>query len=204
MRRRAALLLALTTTACRVAPAAESDPSPTRAPTPAISNLASAEPPLADAYGPKPACAEAGTLECPVFERYVNHRFAFSVDVPTFFVKKPGDADGRGQAFEYGSKARIRAWAMYDNPPMTVEQLYGDWTRRDAISFKMLAMNTWVVRGKEQGRLYYSRSILEDGIISTLEIAYDPELGEALEPVIARMGTSLMTLQGLGVRAKAH
>jgi hypothetical protein len=146
------------------------------------------------------ACADAGSLTCPTYERYVNRRFAFSVDIPTFFVKKGADADGRGQPFEFGTKARIRAWAMYDQPPMTIEQLYGDWTRRDNVTFKTLVGNTWIVRGRERGRLFYSRSILQDGIIATIEISYDPALADELEPVVARMGASLMTIPGEGLR----
>jgi len=153
---------------------------------------------------PAPSCAAPGAVDCPVYERYVNHKYGFSVDLPTFFVKKAGDADGRGQPFEYGSRARVRAWAMFDNPPMTVQQLYGDWTRRDGITFKTLAMNTWIVRGRDGQRFYYTRSILADGIISTLEIAYDRDLADLFEPILARSGASLMTLPGEGIRGKTH
>jgi hypothetical protein len=153
---------------------------------------------------PAPSCATPGAVECPTYERYVNHKYGFSVDLPTFFVKKAGDADGRGQPFEYGSRARVRAWAMFDNPPMTVQQLYGDWTRRDGITFKTLAMNTWIVRGRDGQRFYYTRSILADGIISTLEIAYDRDLADLFEPILARSGASLMTLPGEGIRGKTH
>ena len=153
---------------------------------------------------PAPTCASPGAPECPAFERYVNHKYGFSVDLPTFFVKKTGDADGRGQPFEYGSKARVRAWAMFDNPPMSVQQLYADWTRRDGITFKTLAMNTWIVRGRDGQRFYYTRSILADGIISTLEIAYDRDLADLFEPILARSGASLMTLPGEGIRGKTH
>jgi hypothetical protein len=147
------------------------------------------------------ACPSPGTLECPTYERYVNHKYGFSVDVPTFFVKKTGDADGRGQPFEFGSRARIRAWAMYDNPPMTLRQLYEDWTRRDGITFKTIAGNTWVVRGKaEGGRLFYSRSILSEGLITTVDVTYDRDLGDALEPILAHLGATLMTLPGEGLR----
>jgi hypothetical protein len=149
-------------------------------------------------------CTPPGSLECPAYERYENHKYAFSVDVPAFFVRKPADADGRGQPFEYGGKVRIRAWAMFDNPPMSLEQLYGDWTRRDGVTFKTLAMNTWVVRGKDGGRLFYSRSILADGIISTVEVTYAPEVADAMEPVLARLGASLMVLPGAGLRGRAH
>jgi hypothetical protein len=149
-------------------------------------------------------CSSPGSLECPTYERYVNHKYGFSVDVPSVFVKKPGDADGRGQPFELGSRARVRAWAMFDNPPMTVAQLYGDWTRREGVTFKSLVMNTWVVRGRDVGRLYYSRSILADGIICTVEVSYDPELAASFEPILARMGASLMTIPGEGLRAKAR
>ena len=167
---------------------------------PAVAQPAVAEP-AASVAG---ACPAPGTLECPTYERYVNHKYGFSVDVPAFFAKKPADADGRGQPLELGSKARIRAWAMFDNPPMTVQQLYGDWTRRDGITFKTLAMNTWIVRGHEGTRLYYTRSILADGIICTIEVNYEREVADAIEPLLARMGASLMTIPGEGIRAKAH
>jgi hypothetical protein len=165
-------------------------------------------PGLASAQAPA-AAADAATcvpasIGCPVFERYTNHKYGFSVDLPTFLEKKAADADGRGQPFEYGSKARVRAWAMYDNPPMTVQQLYGDWSRRDGLTFKALAMNTWVVRGRDGGRLYYSRSILADNIITTIEVTYEAMLSEPMEPILARMGASLMTIDGEGVRARAR
>jgi hypothetical protein len=165
-----------------------------------LSTAAGADP----VASPAPTCASPGAPECPVYDRYVNHKYGFSVDLPTFFVKKAGDADGRGQPFEYGSKARVRAWAMFDNPPMNVQQLYGDWTRRDGITFKTLAMNTWVVRGRDGQRLYYTRSILADGIISTIEISYDRDLADVFEPILARTGASLMTLPGEGIRGKSH
>jgi hypothetical protein len=152
----------------------------------------------------QPTCPSPGSLACPTYERYVNHKYGFSVDVPTIFVKKPGDADGRGQPFELGARARVRAWAMIDNPPMTVQQLYGDWTRREGVTFKSLTMNTWVVRGKDGARLYYSRSILADGLICTVEVSYDLDLAEVLEPVLARMGASLMPIPGEGARAKTR
>jgi hypothetical protein len=62
-------------------------------------------------------------------------------------------------------------------------------------------MNTWVVRGKEEGRYYYSRSVLADGIIVSIEITYDPSVAEVFEPILARMGPSLQVLEGQGPRA---
>ncbi len=154
---------------------------------------------------PPTACAPPGTLECPVYTRYENRKYGFSVEVPAFFARKAADADGRGQPFDYAGRARIRAWAMYDNPPMSVEQLYGDWTRRDGITFKSLAVNTWVVRGKaDGGRQFYSRSILADGIITTVEVTYTPDLADAIEPILAHLGASLMINPGVGARAHAR
>lgn len=153
---------------------------------------------LADATPP----SAPGTLEAPTFERHENHKYGFAVDVPAFFTRKPADADGRGQAFEYAGKARLRAWAMVDNPPMTLEQLYGDWTRREGVTFKTLVANTWIVRGREGGRLYYSRSILADDIIATVEVSYAPEIADAMEPILARVGATLMVVPGEGVRGK--
>jgi hypothetical protein len=184
MRRAAAQGVLVAALACAVAPASADDAG-------------------VDAGGGAGSCADAGGLECPAYARYVNEKFGFSVDVPSFLVKRGADADGRGQPFEFGRRAKARAWAMYNVPVMTVEQLYGDWARRDHVTFKTLAANTWVVRGTERGRLYYSRSILADGIITTIEVSYDPALADAFEPVLARMGASLMTLPGQGARAAA-
>jgi hypothetical protein len=162
-------------------------------------------PAAADAATPSaPACPSPGGVECPVYERYVNHKYGFSVDVPTFFAKKTSEADGRGQPFEFGGRARLRAWAMVDNPPMTLQQLYGDWTRRDGLTFKSLAGNTWVVRGREGGRLFYSRAILADGIITTIDVTYDRDLADSFEPILARLGASLLIIPGEGLRPRAN
>jgi hypothetical protein len=141
------------------------------------------------------ACAAPGSINCPNYERYVNHKYGFAVEVPTLFAKKSADADGRAESFELADRVRVRAWAMVNSPASTsVEQLYGDWGRREGLTFKTIAGNTWVVRGHEGKKLYYSRSILADGIICTIEATYDRELGDVMEPVLARIGASLMTV----------
>jgi hypothetical protein len=207
-----ACLVALTLPAA-VALASDEDASregpPPAPPAPAVSASGAAGAPGAagppvTAAAPVAAAAcppEAGST-CPVaYQRYVNTKFAFSVDVPTFLIRKGADADGRGQPFAYGTKARARAWAMYNVPQMSLGELFGDWTRRAGITFQAQAMNTWVVRGQENGKYYYSRSILADGIITSIEITYDPSIAEAMEPVLARMGPSLQALAGQGPRA---
>jgi hypothetical protein len=196
MRLRLACLIALVAGAPAVAAADESPPVAPSASSPA------AAPPSAPVMSAGPGCESPGSLECPTYERFINRKYGFSVDVPTCFTRKTGDADGRGQPFEYGSKARIRAWAMFDNPPMTLQQLYADWTRRDGLTFKALAGNTWIVRGREGGRLFYSRSILSEGLITTVDVAYDKDIADSIEPVLARMGASLQPLPGEGLRGK--
>jgi hypothetical protein len=174
--------------------------------------MAAVLPARADDAGTLPAdaaadaeCADAGGPACPTYARYVNEKFAFSVDIPTFLARKGADADGRGQPFAYaakGKRIRVRAWAMYNAPVMTVEDLFGDWSRRGRVSFKAIAGNTWIVRGTENGQLFYMRSMLSDGVITTIEATYDPSFADDFEPVLARMGATLMPLPGQGVRAK--
>jgi hypothetical protein len=161
----------------------------------------------ASAATPGEGCGDAGGPACPTYARYVNDRFAFSVDIPMFLSKKGADADGRGQPFEYranGKRIWVRAWCMYNAPVMTVDQLLGDWSRRGRNSYKGVAGNTWVVRGAENGQRFYMRSILSEGFITTIEATYDPSFEEELEPVLARMGATLMTWPGVGVRPKAR
>jgi hypothetical protein len=87
---------------------------------------------------------------------------------------------------------------------MTREQLYGDWTRRNGVTFKELTGDTWTVRGKDAGKMFYSRSVFADGVISTVELSYDPAMADALDPIVTHIGASLTLVPGIGVRANKN
>jgi hypothetical protein len=136
---------------------------------------------------------EAGT-DASSFEyvSYTNAKFGFSVDVPAFFVKGPADGDGRGQPWGWKGKATMRAWGMYNVPVMTKEALFGDWTRRSGVLTKESGDNWWVVTAKDgPTKLWYSKSYLEGGVITTAELSYDVSLKDELAPILEHIGASL-------------
>ena len=92
--------------------------------------------------------------------------------------RRPADADGRGQPFELGSQGAHPRVGHVRQPADDREQLYGDWTRRDGITFKTLAMNTWVVRGR-RGRppLLHAVDPRRRHHL-TVEVSYDREVAD--------------------------
>ena len=177
-------------------PSPSPTPSPTPTPTPTPSPSPSPTPTSEDAgldASPHaaPVAASAADAGPPVeYKTYTNDKWGFAVDVPTLFSREL--KSGPGSRFLWpsatGTRAEMYAWgAHYVNTP--IQDLYADWTRRP-LTFKELKGNVFVVRGKEGGRLFYSRSILQDGMLTTVEIDYVPELAEWVEPVILHVNES--------------
>ena len=129
-----------------------------------------------------------------------NEKFGFSCEYPASLLLKPRDSDGRGQSlYSKDGKVDMRCWAMYSHQP--AKELYEDWVRRPGLTFKELTDNEWTVAGAENNQLFWSRSVLADGLITTVEVHYDKSLKDTMEPMAKHSMASLKLLP-MGVRAK--
>jgi hypothetical protein len=197
---RSGFVLVVVIAACNKPPPAPPSPTPTpepvqiasAAPSAAASASASA---AASADAPEDAGVDAGS-----FALLTNDHFGFSCEYPDFFLKQPADGDGRGQSlYTKDRKATMRCWAMYSHQP--AQELYDDWVRRPGLTEKRLDGNTWVVAGREDNMDFYSKSVLADGLITTVEMHWDPSLGSTYTP-LAHHATDSLQLLPLGVRLK--
>ena len=185
-------------------PSASSSPTPLVSALPSAIVLASAGAVPTDAEAPATAAfaGDAGDPDLPSLVQYAqlsNEKFAFTADYPTFFIPRSPDGDGRGQTFHWKTKATLRAWAMYALDSIT--SLYADWVRRPGITFKEQKDDYWIVAGTDGTELYYSRSVLADGLITTLEVHYDAALKDYFAPIQEHVTSSLKMLDG-GYRHK--
>lgn len=136
----------------------------------------------------------------PHYPLHINTTWAFSCEIPPSFLPLPKDADGRGQTFEWKERrAKLRAWAMASKQP--ARELFGDWTRRDGLKHKRLEGNEWWVGGSDRGIRFESRSVLKDGIISTVEVHFEPKDERELAPLAEYILSTLALTQG-GLRTK--
>jgi hypothetical protein len=128
------------------------------------------------------------------YATYRNPRYAFSVDVPTFFTPKPADANGAGQAYQWKTRATMRAWGAVNSSGMSAKAYYEDWIRRPGVTEKKLDGNVWSVTGKDKGRVYFSRCVLADRFLTVIDLEYEETLAAWFLPMSEHIAASFMLL----------
>jgi hypothetical protein len=109
------------------------------------------------------------------YKLYVNPRFAFAVDYPTFFDLNPPPQNGDGQIFSKGDHVSMTASGMLT--PGTADSDSAHESARD-------------------GRVFYERAIVKDGIVATLILEYDEALKADMTPIVSHVSSSFRTVHG--------
>jgi hypothetical protein len=109
------------------------------------------------------------------YKLYVNPRFAFAVDYPTFFDLNPPPQNGDGQIFSKGDHVSMTASGMLT--PGTAASDSAHESTRD-------------------GRVFYERAIVKDGIVATLIFEYDEALKGDMAPIVSHVSSSFRTVHG--------
>jgi hypothetical protein len=109
------------------------------------------------------------------YKLYVNPRFAFAVDYPTFFDLNPPPQNGDGQIFSRGDHVSMTASGMLTTD--TVDSDSAHESTRD-------------------GRVFYERAIVKDGIVATLILEYDEALKVDMAPIVSHVSSSFRTVRG--------
>lgn len=157
---------------------------------------------------------DAGASDAVSYVLHTNEAWGFSCEVPATFQKRPADSDGRGQGFFWKNKATMRAWAAANSPRMSLKALFEDWTRRTGILEKEMHEDPdaagdekgyrgwWRVVAKEPGgKIWFTKSFVADGLLTTVELTYDAAAKDEMEPIAQRV-TSSLRLEPTGRRAK--
>lgn len=99
--------------------------------------------------------------------RYVNERFRFSVTVPADFVAEPDPENGDGRSYKRGD-ASIIAYAGYAGSFDEVLAFGGN----PNDTYNAHNENWAVWSGKEDGRVYYKKTVFKDGIAYSVYFLY--------------------------------
>ncbi len=130
------------------------------------------------------------------YARYVNPRFAFAVDYPTFLeLERPPD-NGDGQAFRKTEHVIMAASARLAGEDDTLDALYQEALAHPGVVYKHKGREGFVVSSTAEGGISYTRVIFKDGIVASLELVYDASLKQAMDPVVARVSASFRTTKG--------
>jgi len=136
---------------------------------------------------------------------YHNARFAYSISYPVDILVPQGESDnGDGQKFRSkDGRTEMIVYGSYQVEKETLRKLYQaevsapptDRPKR-VVTYQRLGGNWFVISGRENGRVFYQKTILkrEKGagsqIFITFRIEYDEAQKGAFDPITAKIARS--------------
>lgn len=151
------------------------------------------------------ATAAVPAGETAGYKTYVNARYKYAIDYPTFFSIGSESENGDGCTFASKQKnAELRAWGMQlygtvDGDAWTIAKLASEQTKyyqTDSappaqITYKANGKDWLVLSGLKEGRIFYFRALLATDGVKCFEITYPESAKAAFDPIVSRLAHSL-------------
>lgn len=124
------------------------------------------------------------------FRRYMNVRFGFGVDVPSFFLPSRPPINGDGERFRWEHGARLIAAGIHS----TLEEQFGyaiNVEKGFSIREQKKTKTTFVVEAVSSERVVYTYAEEKGNRVVSVDFEYDRKLETYFRPLVARVATSL-------------
>jgi hypothetical protein len=153
-----------------------------KAPAPAASATFAAPPTPA---APPPAPTNA------TYTTYQNPTSGFTVDVPSFFNSPRSVLNDSGQQWTWAHRAQMTAAAV-PGGGKSIKDWFGESEKSEGYaSGSMTGPSSFIGRGKANGKVYWQKTLMQDGKLYSVRLDYDEDLRASFEPIIARIDSSL-------------
>lgn len=124
------------------------------------------------------------------FVEYVNPRFAFRCEYPSFLDKGEAPANGDGRVFS-NKELVITVYGSYDE--------LGNDDINDAFAaaksktdtLQMQKDNWYLLAGNNNGNVYHRKTLVVDGAFVTALVTYPAHLSKVYAPIVDKVLTSL-------------
>ena len=124
------------------------------------------------------------------YRNYNNARFGYTISYPSDLLRPQGEADnGDGQVF-LGNGAEMRVYGSNMLLNETLSNEYNAILREKgaSVSYKVLKGSFFVISGKENGRIYYQKTMENsEGAFITFMIEYDESKRKTYNAVVTRI-----------------
>lgn len=141
-----------------------------------------------------PVAAGFASAQGTGWTRHVNDRFGTRIDYPAdIFTPDPPPTNNDGRTFrDAGGRAMFRIWGMYNVLDQTIDGMRAEDAAKAAeVTYRTGGDDWYVLSGHTaEGRIFYSRRLLRDGVIHALEVEYDRADAAWMDPIVARMSKS--------------
>lgn len=118
------------------------------------------------------------------YDTYCNERFGYCIDYPLGVLFPQGESGNKdGQVFESrNSENTLTVYRdfrdMIDETPDHLKNAFEEDTKSEngkSVTYQKLGKDHYVVSGYDHGKIFYQKSILSDGELSTCILAYNQQ-----------------------------
>lgn len=147
--------------------------------------------------------ASGGGARATKYAKYVNDKYAYSVQYPTF-LNALGESDaGDGQSFESkSSPLHMRVWGTWSNwtgEESTIAQerawrlknLANDELVAPKVTYQPVGRDWFVLSGVSKDKTFYMRTVKSHGRFATVYLLYPSAQKALFDPVVAHVASSL-------------
>lgn len=132
------------------------------------------------------------------YRTYSNARFKYSISYPAVLIPQ-GEADnGDGQVFRSNDgKAEMRVFGRYNVQNETLRSAFNsavageDSTGRE-VTYKLVKGNFYVVSGRQNGKIFYEKTMLKGDTFKTFMIEYDEDARATYDSITSRIARSFV------------
>src|SRR5262245_29890674 len=136
------------------------------------------------------------------YQRYTNLRFGYAVSYPAGVLIPRGESDNSdGQIFRSGDgDAEMRVFGRYNVFDETIKSAFqkaaaGDDANGRVVTYKVVKRDRYIVSGRQNGRIFYEKTMLKGDVFKTFMIEYDETANAKYDPITARVSRSFVSLR---------
>ncbi|MDQ3816635.1 MAG: hypothetical protein M3362_02955 [Acidobacteriota bacterium] len=140
------------------------------------------------------AVAPTAAAQRVTYRTYTNVRFQYSVSYPAGVLIPQGEADNSdGQIFRSRDRrAEMRVFGRYNVQNETLQSAFNAAQEGKDVTYKVLKRNFYVVSGRQNGKIFYEKTLLKGDTFKTFMIEYDEADSAKYDPMTARIARSFV------------
>ncbi|HKC64651.1 MAG TPA: hypothetical protein VKB86_13505 [Pyrinomonadaceae bacterium] len=136
----------------------------------------------------------ATAIQRVTYRTYANARFQYSVSYPAGILIPQGEStNSDGQIFRSrDGHAEMRVFGRYNVQNETLKSAFNAAQEGKDVTYKVMKGNFYVVSGRQNGKVFYEKTMLKGDTFKTFMIEYDESDSAKYDPITARIARSFV------------